>query len=158
MLHPSATIIALPEGRQADCKAQKHQDVESQAQQSEPSADHIAAAAASQPSPGYARAGRGGAGNHYAKTTAADVEDQLKHEAQKTQAAVSASTPSKTRTGLTGRGGAGNWSNSAAAPDADAERHAAEDIQAQILKDVDAGLARPPRAYQQHDREMETTR
>ena len=115
----------------------------------------VPAAGSAGPEPGYARAGRGGAGNFYgAEAAAADKVDK-DAEARKTAAAAAASI-AKPRAGLGGRGGAGNWRdapvNDGAAP-GDKARAAA--IQARVVQDVEAGLAMPPRTYHQHDRDVE---
>lgn len=64
---------------------------------------------------------------------------------------------SKPRTGLLGRGGMGNWSDSTAQAGQreEEERKRREDLEAQIVHDVDAGLAPPPAAYHHQGREPE---
>ncbi len=58
----------------------------------------------------------------------------------------------KSRAGLTGRGGVGNWSDSAAQTQEalQEERRKAQDLDAKVLQEVEAGLAMPARVYNQH--------
>ncbi|KAH8880734.1 hypothetical protein GQ53DRAFT_788507 [Thozetella sp. PMI_491] len=106
----------------------------------------------------YARAGRGGAGNFYDRATAADSTEQEKEVAEKAKAAIATNLAAKGRVGATGRGGMGNFWADSAVHDAQVrqeEQKKAQEIAAKTLQDVEAGLAPPPRAYQQHDRDMQ---
>ncbi|KAL8370341.1 hypothetical protein RB595_000630 [Gaeumannomyces hyphopodioides] len=109
----------------------------------------------------YSRAGRGGAGNFYdgggdPATVADSVEREA--EARKAQALVGASLAQPKNGGLGGRGGAGNWSDSNGSGGSSVppwERPTMDQLQAKIVKDVDAGLAPPPKTYHQSDRDVE---
>ncbi|KAK8021469.1 hypothetical protein PG990_006607 [Apiospora arundinis] len=122
---------------------------------------------------GYARSGRGGAGNF---VSAADAEKHQRAEAQHThnQAATltrqasygnahavqpynassssSSSQSQQQQIRYSGRGGAGNWTSDPAHQDYEQEqqqrRKAALD--AKVFDDVSAGLAAPKKAYQLH--------
>ncbi|KAL8420069.1 hypothetical protein RB594_003010 [Gaeumannomyces avenae] len=113
--------------------------------------------AASGGSAPYSRAGRGGAGNFYDGGDAADSAERSA-EARKAHALVGASLAQLRSGGLGGRGGAGNWSDSnggdgGAVPPW--ERPTMDQLQAKIVKDVDAGLAPPPKTYHQSERDVE---
>lgn len=110
----------------------------------------------------YSRAGRGGAGNFYdgggdPATVADSVEREA--EARKAQALVGASLAQPKNGGLGGRGGAGNWSDSGSSSSSGLvppwERQTMDQLQAKIVKDVDAGLTPPPKTYHQSDRDVE---
>lgn len=105
------------------------------------------AAAAAAPAP-YSRVGRGGAGNYYDAATAAAGRQQ---EAVGTANAVAHTS---THHVLSGRGGAGNWVgpdlSQSQAPAQDGPTHEQQrraTLEAQILQDVEAGLAMPAPAY-----------
>jgi hypothetical protein len=112
-------------------------------------------------STGYSRAGRGGAGNFYDPKDTAEARRQEREDSQRTSAAAAALATggAKPRTGLSGRGGVGNWSDPSATAQAERreeeERKRREDLEAQILQHVDAGLAPPPAAYHHQGRELE---
>lgn len=115
----------------------------------------------------YHRAGRGGAGNFHdpaptnAITAGTDKADgavdpvavqQQEEQIAKIKAAVAAQKP---RTGgMGGRGGVGNWSNSNSLSAQQQERQEKEEqkrvqeVELNVLRDVDAGLAMPKPAYQ----------
>ncbi|EFQ27194.1 hypothetical protein CGRA01v4_07446 [Colletotrichum graminicola] len=114
-----------------------------------------AAAAATGPrSPtagGYARVGRGGAGNFHDPSSLPDAKQQ-EEAADKTRAAVSASL-SRSARGASGRGGAGNYGDSSVpggggGETAEDEAERKQALERKIIEDVEAGLPMPPRAYQ----------
>ncbi|KAK3944643.1 hypothetical protein QBC46DRAFT_373918 [Diplogelasinospora grovesii] len=112
-----------------------------------------------QPSvPVYARAGRGGAGNFH---DPANIPALGPQEMEKEVAAVAAAKQHKpSGTGLSGRGGMGNWmggNDGSAAEDTrrkeEDEQKMQEEVEMKVLKEVDTGLAMPPRTYHRHDRD-----
>lgn len=107
--------------------------------------------------PQYVRSGRGGAGNFAEPPTVADSLDR-QDVVDRTTAAVSTSLAGQPRSGLSGRGGAGNWTDDGGANktgDANEEQTKQQRIADQVAQDISASLATPPKAYHQHDREME---
>jgi hypothetical protein len=119
--------------------------------------------------PGYSRTGRGGAGNFTFHSTGPDTTAQptnLNRTStnrkegdleEQTAAAVAATIAAKPRTGgLSGRGGAGNWTGHDGSGEEKQEHEKqqkkAEELEMQVLRDVDVGLAPPPRAYHQSGR------
>lgn len=78
-------------------------------------------------------------------------------DSRRTNTALAAGGAKPSRTGLSGRGGAGNWSESPAQAQQREEEEAKrrEDLEAQILQHVDAGLPPPPAAYHHQGREQE---
>ncbi|TDZ24248.1 hypothetical protein Cob_v003031 [Colletotrichum orbiculare MAFF 240422] len=98
---------------------------------------------------GYARAGRGGAGNFHETASLPDAKQQ-EEAAGKTQAAVNASLARSSRSGggASGRGGAGNYGESAVpgaeTTDEDVRKEA---LEKKIIEDVEAGLPMPPKTY-----------
>ncbi|KAK3900110.1 putative mitochondrial DnaJ chaperone [Staphylotrichum tortipilum] len=108
--------------------------------------------------PSYARAGRGGAGNFTfpdpsstpAPAPSTEQQQQDEQETERNRAAVAASIAARARTGgLGGRGGAGNWTggNSAATVSVEEQKKVEEELELRVLRDVEGGLAMPPRAY-----------
>ncbi|TQN66858.1 hypothetical protein CSHISOI_08562 [Colletotrichum shisoi] len=98
---------------------------------------------------GYARAGRGGAGNFHDASSLPDAKHQ-EEVAGKTRAAVSASLARSSR-GASGRGGAGNYGETSVpggTETAEGEAKRKEALERKIIEDVEAGLPMPPRAYQ----------
>ncbi|ROT35691.1 hypothetical protein SODALDRAFT_328073 [Sodiomyces alkalinus F11] len=94
----------------------------------------------------YARTGRGGSGNFHDPATLPVVEP--KSEETKTV------QPTSRTYAYSGRGGAGNWGTAAAAPGIQSTP-APEEVEAlerQVVQDVEAGLAMPPRAHTQQTR------
>jgi hypothetical protein len=80
-----------------------------------------------------------------------DARDR-EQEAERTQTAVAANP--KPKVGWTGRGGAGNWSDHPGQQE-EGERKKKEELEARILRDVEAGLSMPPKTYHSHNREQE---
>ncbi|KAK3333441.1 hypothetical protein B0T19DRAFT_474132 [Cercophora scortea] len=121
-----------------------------------------AATVASTAATTYARGGRGGAGNFASPTAvsgmdASTTQHEREQDTERTKAAVAASKP---RTGgLSGRGGVGNWKDSAASAGettpqkVEQERKKLEEMELEVLKNVEAGLAVPRPAYQKVDRD-----
>ncbi|KDN60588.1 hypothetical protein CSUB01_02087 [Colletotrichum sublineola] len=99
---------------------------------------------------GYARAGRGGAGNFHDPASLPDAKQQ-EEAAGKTRAAVSASLARSSARGASGRGGAGNYGDASVPGGETAEDEAKrkQALERKIIEDVEAGLPMPPRAYQQ---------
>ena len=115
-----------------------------EAQKTEPSSlDEVGPAPAQ-----YSRAGRGGAGNFYEGGDDGDGDGAGSYadstEARKAQGLVSASLAQPKHGAHGGRGGMGNWSDSTSAPAQGDQRARMDQLQAKILRDVDAGLAPPP--------------
>lgn len=97
--------------------------------------------------PGYARVGRGGAGN-FRESSA--VANSAAAEAEQMRAALASA--GKSKSGLTGRGGVGNWSDKKS-QGAEVDKKRKDDLEAKIVHDVEEGLALPPRIYRQHERD-----
>ncbi|KLU87520.1 hypothetical protein MAPG_06519 [Magnaporthiopsis poae ATCC 64411] len=125
--------------------------IDLEAQKTDPSSLEEAAPAPAQ----YSRAGRGGAGNFYEGGGAGSSDDSA--EARRVQALVGASLAQPKQGAHGGRGGMGNWSSDSGttAQAQGDERARMSLLQAKILKDVDAGLAPPPKTYHQSDRDVE---
>ncbi|KAK3692526.1 hypothetical protein B0T22DRAFT_447464 [Podospora appendiculata] len=132
-------------------------------QASAPLAATTTAANAASTAAAYARGGRGGAGNFAPPTAVSGIDaSTTQHEreqgTERTKAAVAASKP---RTGgLSGRGGVGNWMDSATAAaggetpqKVEQERKKLEEMELEVLKNVEAGLAMPRPAYHKQDRD-----
>ncbi|OIW33250.1 hypothetical protein CONLIGDRAFT_640396 [Coniochaeta ligniaria NRRL 30616] len=117
------------------------------------------ASTSSEDTAAYSRAGRGGAGNFYDPKDTDEARRQEKEDSRRTNAALSSAGTSKPRTGLSGRGGVGNWSDPSTTAltkqQEKEEQERREHLEAQILQDVDAGLAPPPAAYHYQGREQE---
>ncbi|KAH9898849.1 hypothetical protein F4778DRAFT_171727 [Xylariomycetidae sp. FL2044] len=112
---------------------------------------------------GYARTGRGGAGNYVDPAAPAPTEDppqpppasvpspQQQHQQNRTGGGGG---------GLVGRGGAGNWAPSSNSNskgehggepyDAEQERRRKEALDANILKDIRESLPQPPKIHYMH--------
>ncbi|GKT53239.1 hypothetical protein ColTof4_13348 [Colletotrichum tofieldiae] len=102
---------------------------------------------------GYARAGRGGAGNFHDASSLPSAKQQ-EEVAGKTRAAVSASLARSAR-GASGRGGAGNYGDGAGEATAEEEAKRKQALERKIIEDVEAGLPMPPRAYQHNTKKDE---
>ncbi|KAB5570228.1 hypothetical protein GE09DRAFT_1217667 [Coniochaeta sp. 2T2.1] len=141
-----------------DADKAKLEDIEAQKQSNATAASDNPNQAAA-----YSRAGRGGAGNFYDAKDADEARRREREDSKRTVSALAAAssaaaTSKAPRAGLSGRGGAGNWSTDQAALAAAAEereRRRRDDLEAQVLQDVDAGLAPPPAAYRHQGREVE---
>lgn len=114
---------------------------------------------------GYARAGRGGAGNFYESSQA---QEQERAEAEGTSAAEQVASRLKKHyprgggsagMSLGGRGGAGNYSSAAAAQGHDDEQRQAEEgrkgdeLKKKVEDAVDKGLRMPGRVHRKRDGE-----
>lgn len=156
-------------GQEQDLEAQRPAAASSSSFDADPPpSDPAATVPVSAPPPssagGYARSGRGGAGNFVTNAEAADAEH---HQAQAqamassraaTYANAHAPSPShqqqqqQQQIRYSGRGGAGNWTSDPAQLEYDEEnrrkRQAALD--AKVFDEVNTVLAEPKKAYQLH--------
>ncbi|KAK3302045.1 uncharacterized protein B0T15DRAFT_289901 [Chaetomium strumarium] len=141
-------------------------DLEAQNNSAEPLANAVTRTQTHSTSsgPSYSRTGRGGAGNFTFRSAGSDTtapstdpnsstaqqeERDLKEQAA---VAVAATIAAKPRAGeLSGRGGAGNWTGhdgvGAELKEEEERQKKAAELEMQVLRDVEVGLAPPPRAY-----------
>ncbi|ORY70153.1 uncharacterized protein BCR38DRAFT_333275 [Pseudomassariella vexata] len=145
-----------------DVEAQKQTHANIDAPPSDPAnvPQDPAAIPSTTPSQGYARSGRGGAGNFVDPATAAStISAQRALDPQQRSATVHTtgvptSKPAQTaRAGLSGRGGAGNWTTDEGQKvyNEEQEKKRKAALDAQVFNDVKAGLQPPRRVYHMHD-------
>ncbi|KAK7923308.1 hypothetical protein PG985_007379 [Apiospora marii] len=165
---PQQIEEATSKGNKGGPEQQEDLEAQNPAVDVDPPPSDPAAAAVSAPPPssagGYARSGRGGAGNFVTNAEAADAEHHQAQAAMASSRAASyanahAPSPShqhqqqqQQQLRYSGRGGAGNWTSDPAQVEYDEEnrrkRQAALD--AKVFDEVNTVLAEPKKAYQLH--------
>ncbi|AEO69389.1 bc76ea4d-ec02-4817-a54c-4f13fd989e14 [Thermothielavioides terrestris] len=111
--------------------------------------------------PSYGRTGRGGAGNFALPnpnaaphtTPLLNPNSAAPHPEEAAPSPPSLPVPKRKTGGLSGRGGAGNWTggeDGTKQQEEEDKQRRVEELEMQVLRDVEVGLAPPPRVYQTH--------